>query len=76
MTDTCLFTELPKHDSVADAGYNEAKNKPRSSEWLSAASSKLHPLIKRLHKLAGSDSPDVRRELYILTETLLCHCQK
>lgn len=69
------LTELPSHDSVENK-VDAAKNKPRSSEWLAAASIKLLPLIEQLGKLYGCDSNDIREELSILVRTLLTHCQR
>lgn len=69
------FTELPSHHSVQQNA-EEARNKPRSTEWLAAASVKLLPLFDQLGQLAGCDSVDVRTELSMLVNTLLTHCQK
>lgn len=55
---------------------NALKSTKRTDEWLSAASQKLCPIIRRLKKLTGLSSNSIRKELFQLSDVLLRNCQK
>lgn len=65
------FQELTQHKTLQDM-----KSKERSKGWLAAASLKLQPAIKRLHKIIGRKSDVICKELFKLTDVLLRHCQR
>lgn len=62
-------------DRSVDDKLNALKSTERSDEWLTAASIKLCPIIRRLKKLSCLNSNDVCKELFQLSDVLLRNCQ-
>lgn len=65
-----------KGNESVDDRLNAFKSKERNEEWFANASSKLCPIFQKLKKLTSSNSTQIRKELYNLSDVLLRHCQR
>lgn len=65
-----------KNAHTVDDRLNALKSKERNDEWLAIASSKLCSIFQRLKMLCNSNSNQIRKELFKLSDLLLCHCQR
>lgn len=71
-----IFFAAKNASQTVDDKLNALKSTERNDDWLSVASVKLCPIIRRLKQLTSSNSIAIRKELFQLSDALLRDCQK